>query len=1055
MSRFFLATLCALLTATTAWAGYQQDAHGVILSPAEGNEVVYERRGAVAVPFGFDISQGTQEGEVHVVYCADGSVYMQHPLSMSLEKAGLKQVDTWIKGQKEGDLISFPSQPVSYSSAFHCTISVAMGDYQLSAQGIPMIVPNRDEKIVYKEVNGGKMLELQNSSAEHVMGAYYDVDDDGCYYWEYQTVLRRTDSPEGVAVEPPADAEKHEFVLSADDKGTVNYMAQLAWAGNEVYLGSFGYHAYGCWIKGRSENGQLVFEPGQFLRKDGDAELSCYASATGSEAHEPQTLILTHDEATGGYAAIGQELYIASDALSRPNDYVEHLSNVRLYPVADVSSETLSRTPAGTRRTYQRQGLSVGYFGSIYWSSQEGMTLSIVTAGDGQTLYMQDPIAMADNGNWIQAHLRDDGRVSVPLMQWVQQDAQYGSLRTALVRRQRVEGGYVYELMPEVREVTFSIDADGTWRLDPLAQDEDPTADPPMYLYGLVDSRTLEWSGFGDCGSVYVPTGEVEEVEDELIDISQPEEGEEMNEWGIITQPGLGEEQTYQRGGMAFRADGMNVQEVEQEGLLHLVMCESGTVYMQQPVSTYSSAYAATAWIKGKRIGSRLCFPANQPVNYSSYYDATLSVCLTRTYDQANQTFWPDRNANIEFEVSQDGQTLTLLDTEYSSPLAVFYDDDDNWTGYGDYGTVLTYTGEGHNEEKVQPDPELPVEYYLLSAYDVEEGPKVYNAKLVRDGSTVYLGSFCFYAEDLWIKGYAEGEDLVFPSEQYLQSMFGYDLFLYGAYENHGGFTLCDLRLSWDEALGGYTTTDHLFVTWGKISTSINRAEELQDIRLLPDENEGAPYILRGVPEGTLRIYSRSGGTFGYENGQIYMYRQEDVRDDKMELMYDHDGRTVYMHNPISSGVPVGGAWVQGYRDADERLHFPLLQWVDYSDEFGYGFRTALLVHTTGMEYVMVVNVHEVTFTVDQQTGVITMDRLEGIDYDTEIPNILYGLVYSDNFGWGGYGDFDTVYYPDFEWQGIEAVTADGQQPSIWYDLMGRQVVQPKEGGLYFRIEKR
>ena len=549
------------------------------------------------------------------------------------------------------------------------------------------------------------------------------------------------------------------------------------------------------------------------------------------------------------------------------------------------------------------------------------------------------------------------------------------------------------------------------------------------------------------CGFLSIATQAAED-----IDISQPEPGEAKNSWGIITSPGQGQEQTYTRQGKAYRADNSKAQQVDQEGVLHLVSCQNGTVYMQQPISNYTSAYAATAWIKGKRVDSLLVFPPSQPINYSYYYEATMSVCLTRSYDMRNKTYTPDRNRNIQFEVSPDGQTLTLLDTKSSAPLGAFYDDDDAWTGFGDFSTVLTFMGDGHEEEIVQPDPRLPVLSYQLMAYDMEVGAVSYDAKLVRDGETVYLGSFCFYADDLWVKGYKEGNDLVFPKEQYLRSMYGYDLFLYGAAESHGGYSPCDLRLSWDEDLGGYQTDQHLFVTWGKITSSINRAEELTNICMVPDANEGAPYILRGVPEGELRIYSRTGGTFGYEEGQIYMYRQEDVRNDKVELMYDYDGRTVYMHNPISSGVPVGGSWVQGYRDEEERLHFPLLQWVDYSDTYGYGFRTALLVHTSGLEYVMLVNIPEVTFSLDPQTGVLSLDRIPGVDYDTEVPNILYGLVYSDDYGWGGYGDWDSVYYPDFEWQGLETIGCD--QSTVWYDLMGRRVAKPAEGQLVIKARQ-
>lgn len=343
------------------------------------------------------------------------------------------------------------------------------------------------------------------------------------------------------------------------------------------------------------------------------------------------------------------------------------------------------------------------------------------------------------------------------------------------------------------------------------------------------------------CGFLSIATQAAED-----IDISQPEPGEAKNSWGIITSPGQGQEQTYTRQGMAYRAENNKAQQVDQEGVLHLVTCESGTVYMQQPISYYTSAYAATAWIKGKRVDSRLVFPPSQPINYSYYYEATMSVCLTRSYDMRHQTYTPDRNRNIEFEVSPDGKTLTLLDTKSSAPLGAFYDDDDAWTGYGDFSTVLTFMGDGHEEEIVQPDPRLPVSSYQLMAYDMEVGAVSYDAKLVRDGETVYLGSFCFYADGLWIKGNVEGNDLVFPREQYLQSLYDYDLFFYAAIEQYGGLSLRDLRLSWDEAQHCYFTDQHLLVTWGKVAGSLGRAEDLKDILLIPNEEES---IERVVPE--------------------------------------------------------------------------------------------------------------------------------------------------------------------------------------------------------------
>lgn len=1047
------------LGALTAGAQEQLDENGLIVKPAEGQLKEYSRSGMVNVPVFFDYSQSAQlEGTVNIVYCADGTVYMQHIMSQTLKKYN---DDIWIKGTYADGVLTFPSQPIGYSTYFRQHLNIAMGDFDTQTFGRAGSKACLDEPIVFKESSNGKLLELQNSSSAHPLGVYYD-DGDYLDYWDYNTLLRDMSITHGDAATPPAGADVKEYIMSGGDAamGPVNFMPKLVISGTDVWLGDFCFYAQGFWIKGSLQGQDLVFPSEQYITTNDLDDYTFYGLARNSNDAKPVDFVLHYDAETGSYSTDETDIFISRDLMQGNLDRMERVFRISLSPIPAVASEPQTEVPEGRMVEYYRNGkctYSNGTF--VQWLNQEDDESVIIIAygEDGKTVWMQDPICMAENGAWVKGTIEADGLIHMPLFQWIQKDEDYGYLRTAVCERQSAGAGFTYNIAADIHEVTFSIADDGTVQLQPMGPNYDVTADPPTYLYSLVRATDLYWTGLSDASSTYVPTGDDNPVVNTRIDISTPVEGEEYNEYGILMKPGNGAERTYSRSGGNYSVSGEDVIRGTQEGYVHIVETEDGWVYMQKPISTYTKSFAATAWIKGRRMDDNTYrFPCSQPICYDFYYEATMSVCLSGGFDNVYGSFLPDRRSNIVFEISADGKTLTLAGTSADSPLACYYDDDDSWFGYGDFDTKLTFVSGGLVEETKTPADNLQRLPYLLKGYDVDEGPVVYKAQLAFDGEVAWMGSFSFWSEDLWVKGRREADGrLVFPMGQFLKNYQGYDLFFNGAYENRGGLSPCDFDLVYDAATDTYSTDKHMFISWYEISTQMNRAEDIYDITLEADpdpDTEGV--IITGAPEGKLYYYKRTGGAFGYgdEPGPVYMFDQQASKQETVGITYAPDGRTVYMYNPISFAIPVGGSWVKGYMDEQGNLHFPVLQWVDYNHDFGYGQRTAILVRADNNSYVMLINVPEVVFELDPMTGVLSMEKLPGVDYsDPDNPNVIYGLVYSDNYEWSGYGDFNTVYYPQFEWKGIDDLTSIvdvdvNVDVNNMFDLYGRRISAPTKG---------
>ena len=366
----------------------------------------------------------------------------------------------------------------------------------------------------------------------------------------------------------------------------------------------------------------------------------------------------------------------------------------------------------------------------------------------------------------------------------------------------------------------------------------------------------------------------------------------------------------------------------------------------------------------------------------------------------------------------------------------------------GDWGTVLTIdTSSQHAAPACPPDGATGKEYVTMGV-SLGNGALEDVAQVIIVGDEVWLSNCCKQAKGLWIKGNV-GTDgsLTFPKEQYLKSVEGYDYYFYGAAKEGTKTTPCDLLLTYDAEHDKYFAQQDIIVTADKWEAGQLVIETVQNFILFP--SGAAPDMITATPEGEVKVYSRSGQSFIRNMGGVFF---GDQNDQDIAICFAPDKKTVYMLYPLSSfdyrydqeKEELMELWVKGTIEADGKIHYPLYQWLDYEEYYSTGMRTAvfrLFEMPEGSTYELAPEYNEVTFAIDEETGVIRLDSFDGVENAGDYPTLIYGAAYSDNFQWAGYGDAGSVYTPKEEEEdgiGVLQKFENGQTPAC--DLTGRIV---------------
>ena len=248
--------------------------------------------------------------------------------------------------------------------------------------------------------------------------------------------------------------------------------------------------------------------------------------------------------------------------------------------------------------------------------------------------------------------------------------------------------------------------------------------------------------------------------------VAGPRRATTTDEHGIITDPGEGETKFYTRAGMAFYNGGYSVYTEEQSGVVTILEAEGGKVYIKDPVSHYSQG----SWVEGTKDGNTITVAAGQPLAWNTNYSTTLGLYWGNVQSSTSgNTFIKDgETTTITFTVDDEAGTVTLDGSSEEKIIGVYWDDDNSWSGYGDYSTVWTLNTE---YEPASTDPiVLPDGAEVQNWYADGTGSAAVptDVKVAFVGNEVYISGLTSNFPDAWIKGTLDGTTVTFSKFQFV-----------------------------------------------------------------------------------------------------------------------------------------------------------------------------------------------------------------------------------------------------------------------------------------------
>ena len=282
------------------------------------------------------------------------------------------------------------------------------------------------------------------------------------------------------------------------------------------------------------------------------------------------------------------------------------------------------------------------------------------------------------------------------------------------------------------------------------------------------------------------------------------------SDYPVITEAPAGDTKTYKRAGSDTYVSSGSAYLGDQSGTMEIVFTSDNEVYMKNPVCGFDSYVGADAYVKGTLSGNTITVPLGQNLYYSSDYDAAIATCMADVYTSGSLVL-DKTTAEITYTI--DGETITQNGTSQGNALTCYWTDDDGWTGFSEWETVLT---EFVAPTVVTPPADLVTENWTIARYFYNGQSETGEEKVLQvgfDGNDVYVNGFSYYMDtDNWIKGTlsADGKSITFASGQYYGVLQGYDLF-FAAYDLSTG-DLAPVTVAYDAEAGTMTWPETAFI---------------------------------------------------------------------------------------------------------------------------------------------------------------------------------------------------------------------------------------------------
>ncbi|MBR4828812.1 MAG: hypothetical protein IKZ92_03325 [Muribaculaceae bacterium] len=177
------------------------------------------------------------------------------------------------------------------------------------------------------------------------------------------------------------------------------------------------------------------------------------------------------------------------------------------------------------------------------------------------------------------------------------------------------------------------------------------------------------------------------------------------NAFRVITQQPEGELKSYNRAGQYDYVSSGSLYCGQQTGnRMDIVYAEDGKVYLKNIICGIGS-YFGDSWVEGTIEDNVITVPLGQSIYWSDTYQADVVLCWGSTHGgEAENTIYFDIDDRVE-EVTYliDGETITMQGTEgstggdyyniedyFGTGLSAYWTDDDSWSGFIEWNTVLT-----------------------------------------------------------------------------------------------------------------------------------------------------------------------------------------------------------------------------------------------------------------------------------------------------------------------------------------------------------------------------
>lgn len=200
---------------------------------------------------------------------------------------------------------------------------------------------------------------------------------------------------------------------------------------------------------------------------------------------------------------------------------------------------------------------------------------------------------------------------------------------------------------------------------------------------------------------------------------------------------------------------------VFQDRATNMIEMEDGTVYVKNVISMLPT----DSYIKGQREGDKITFTFPQLVfddfelsNGMQVYYMYFVHRMKQKYDDSGDMWYfvDDANDEIVFEKEGDEWIMDYSDGEFILGLT---DDKGNWTGFGDWGTIMA------------PFTDVPLQGRDGSEYErwaLSQGLDGRWVTIDRDDDIFMIKGFFKEMPEAWIKSDVKDDKVVFPGKQYM-----------------------------------------------------------------------------------------------------------------------------------------------------------------------------------------------------------------------------------------------------------------------------------------------